>query len=232
MDYLSAICRDFPPHVRQEAILLLKRYVRAVGKSTTCDLQVVALTCANLAAKYWQKHGIPAQDLHKLCCNAFTRQDFIQCEVHVLNVLGCTVHWDGVLLAEWVGLLLFLCEDLLMDASDMKKMVGPAALFLDALAFQDDLMSQRLPSELVAAALHATVHLCTKSFQVYRFCQRVNHLCRVPDSDTANLSERILQATVGQQCADFLFEGGASDTDQDTTEAPANELPSDEDNEL
>lgn len=47
-------------------------------------------------------------------------------------------------------------KDIIMDM---------ATKIMDALAFHDHLMAQYLPSQLAAATLHATIHLCTKSFQ-------------------------------------------------------------------
>ena len=55
------------------------------------------------------------------------------------------------------------------------------------------------------------LHACSAMrCQEYKFCQRVNHLCRVEDGDVSSLSERILQVVVGQQCAAprTIFGGG------------------------
>ena len=53
---------------------------------------MVALCCGNLAAKFWQRHGLSEQELHRLSCNAFTRGHFVEAEVEVLKVLKCNVH--------------------------------------------------------------------------------------------------------------------------------------------
>lgn len=215
MEYLFAACRDLSACVRQETVLLLKRYIWELSKGKgkgrqRYSLQVVILTCANLAAKYWNG-TIGEQQLHRLSSNAFTRKDFIEAEVEVLSVLHCDVHWDGVLLIEWVSCCLFLCQELLAKPSDLDIIMDIATQLMDALFFQDHLMSQYLPSQLAAAILHAAVQLCTKSFQEYKFCLRVNHLCRVADGDVSSLSERLLQGIVGQQCAELVFEGAQSD---------------------
>jgi hypothetical protein len=47
-------------------------------------------------------------------------------------------------------------QDILLDL---------ATRLMDALAFQDQLMAQHLPSQLAAAVVHGAVQLCTKSFQ-------------------------------------------------------------------
>ena len=47
----------------------------------------------------------------------------------------------------------------------MHSLMEVAAKLMDALAFQDELMAHYWPSQLAAAVLHATVLLCTKSFQ-------------------------------------------------------------------
>ncbi|CAE7748401.1 Nlrc3 [Symbiodinium sp. KB8] len=172
--------------------------------------QVVALTCANLAAKYWQQRGIPEQQLHWLSCNAFTRQDFVDAEVDVLRVLDYNVHWDGALFAEWVPLLLFFCEDLLLEASDMANIMAVASHVIDILAFQDELMSAYWPSELAAGTIQATIFLCTKSFKGYTFCRRVNHLCRAQDCEISALSEKILQAAVGKKGTELIIDGSGS----------------------
>ncbi|CAK9028968.1 unnamed protein product [Durusdinium trenchii] len=218
VDYLCWVCRDHRAYIRQEAVLLLKRYWKAQGGHSEAHWQVVALTCGNLAAKFWQRHGISESRMHWLSCNAFTHQDFMNAEVEVLTALECNVHLEGVLLIEWVSLLLFLCQELLADPEDMHSLMEVAAKLMDALAFQDELMAHYWPSQLAAAVLHATVLLCTKSFQEYKFCQRVNHLCRVEDGDVSSLSERILQATVGAQCAELVCEGGISDDDEEDSE--------------
>ncbi|CAE7375393.1 unnamed protein product [Symbiodinium natans] len=211
-EYISAVCQEFSTPVRQEAVLLLKRYVKqsAAAGVKPQNLQVVALTCANLAAKYWQQRGIPEQQLHWLSCNAFTRQDFIDAEVDVLRVLDCNVHWDGALLAEWVPLLLFLCEDLLLEASDMAVIMAVASHVIDILAFQDDLMSSYWPSELAAGTIQATIFLCTKSFEGFTFCRRVNHLCRIQDCQISALSEKILTAAIGKKGTELILEGSGS----------------------
>ena len=45
----------------------------------------------------------------------------------VLSLLSCNVHWPGALLIEWVSLLLFLCQDLLADGSDLDARWGRCA---------------------------------------------------------------------------------------------------------
>ncbi|CAE7281000.1 unnamed protein product [Symbiodinium sp. CCMP2456] len=212
-EYISAACQEFSAPIRQEAILLLKRYVyhqAEIPVAKPRNLQVVALTCANLAAKYWQQRGIPEQQLHWLSCNAFTREDFVAAEVDVLRVLDYNVHWDGALFAEWVPLLLFFCEDLLKEASDMAIIMAVASHVIDILAFQDELMSAYWPSELAAGTIQATIFLCTKSFKGYTFCRRVNHLCRAQDCEISALSEKILQAAVGKKGAELIIDGGGS----------------------
>lgn len=227
IEYVSAVTADFVPQVRQEAILLLKRYVWRMGGLETAaarrpHLQVVALTCAHLAIKHWQSRGIPEQKLHWLSRNAYTRQDFMDAEVDVLRTLDHCVHWEGVLLAEWQAALLFLVEPLFAEASDALTISGVAAHVTDVLAFQDELMAEHLPSELAAATLHAAVTLCTKQLQRYTITLRIGHLCRVPEEQVAQISERILGFALGGRYTELLLEGSgvtAEDSDLDHDDA-------------
>lgn len=125
IEYVCAICEDFPAYVRQEAVLLLKRYIWvALGgggpdpldrERPTPNLQVIALACVHLSMKHWHQRGLAEQKLHWLSRNAFTRRDFIDAEAEVMRVLGCNVHWEGVLLAEWAALLLHLASPLMAE---------------------------------------------------------------------------------------------------------------------
>jgi len=217
-EFVCAVCQDFPTTVREEAVLLLKRYMQQIDQAEVppaagmkqSNMQVIALTCANLAAKYWQQPGIPEPQLHWLSCNAFTRREFVDAEVEVLRVLQCHVHWDGSLLGEWVQFLLFLCQELLSEAQDMAIFMGVASHLIDILAFQDELRSLHWPSELAASVIQAAVFLCTKSFQRYTLCRRVSHLCRVEDCCTSALSEKILQFAIGKRETELMLEGGGS----------------------
>ena len=111
---------------------------------------------------------------------------------------------DGALI-EWVCLLLYLCQDLL-EPTASEPLLAVATKLIDALCFQDQLMCH--PGALLAAAvLHGAVQLCSKAFRDYTFLRKVCHLCQAPDGDVAGLSERILQATVGQRCAEVVLEG-------------------------
>lgn len=219
VEYTSAVCCDFPPQIRQEAVLLLKRYAAAAPDGNP-NLQVVALTCANLAMKHWMQRGIPESKLHMLSRNAFTQQDFIDAEIAVLGALKCNVHWDGVLLAEWVALLLHMTEGLLAKDEDAGIITGVASHVADILAFQDDLMFEYLPSELAAASLHASVMLCTKRFQRYSLTLRIGHLCRMKEERMLRASEQILELCVGGRCADLLLEGSGITADDSGEEAP------------
>lgn len=218
MDYLNVVCDGFAPQVRQEAILLLKRFVwqswNMEQKSKT-NLQVVALTCANLAAKHWQNYGIAEMQLHWLSLNTFTRKDFIDAEVEVMRALDCNVHWDGMLLAEWVPILLHLTDTLLSEVQDAGILAGIAAHIADVLSFEDELMSSSLPSELAAATLHAAVILCTNRFARHSLTLRINHLCRVKEDDVAQLSEKILAVAIGGKCAELLLEGSGHISDDE-----------------
>lgn len=227
VEYVCAVTADFEPQIRQEALLLLKRYVwvqhdKGSGKFNAQgpNLQVVALVCAHLSMKHWQQRGIPEQKLHMLSRNYYTRQDFIDAEVAVLQKLGCSVYWEGVLLAEWQAMLLFFARPLLAEESDALAISGVAAHITDVLAFQDELMATYLPSELAAASLHASAIMCTKHFARYTFTLRVGHLCRIPEEKVVQLSEEILTIAIGHRCAEFLLEGGGitaeeSDLDSD-----------------
>eukprot|EP00747_Dinoflagellata_sp_TGD_P219851 gnl/TRDRNA2_/TRDRNA2_91892_c0_seq2.p1 gnl/TRDRNA2_/TRDRNA2_91892_c0~~gnl/TRDRNA2_/TRDRNA2_91892_c0_seq2.p1 ORF type:complete len:311 (+),score=45.74 gnl/TRDRNA2_/TRDRNA2_91892_c0_seq2:82-933(+) len=129
IEYISAVCADLAPQVRQEAILLLKRYVHSINSTGNCpkklpDLQVVGLTCANLAIKHGQQRGIPERKLHWLSRNAFTREDFIDAELDVLQALNCSICWEAALIAEWTALLLYLSSPLLAEAADVKTIGG------------------------------------------------------------------------------------------------------------
>lgn len=214
MEYVSAVCADLAPQIRQEAILLLKRYVwrsrvhrEGSHPSSFPNLQVVALTCANLAMKHWQQTGIPEQQLHWLSRNSFTRQDFIDVEVEVMRVLGCIVHWEGTLLAEWCSLLVHLAEPLVANNDDIGILCGVAAHMVDVLAFRDEIMASHLPSKIAAATLHASVMLCTKHFQRYAFLLRIGHLCRAEEEQVVRLSEEILFESIGARCAEAILEG-------------------------
>eukprot|EP00930_Biecheleria_cincta_P002482 TRINITY_DN103499_c0_g1_i2.p1 TRINITY_DN103499_c0_g1~~TRINITY_DN103499_c0_g1_i2.p1 ORF type:complete len:305 (+),score=61.51 TRINITY_DN103499_c0_g1_i2:17-931(+) len=220
IEYISSVCEEHSPQIRQDAVLMLKRYAWQYARSRQGDssamyqnLQVVALTCANLAAKHWQQHGIPEQRLHWLSRNSFTRQDFIEAEVDVLRALDCNVHWDGVLLAEWVPLVLHLCASFFKQTDQAAIVNGVAAHVSDVLAFQDDLMSSYWPSELAAATLHASMMLCTKCFHQYAVSLRINHLCRCDEAKVANLSEKILAAAIGHKCAELILEGSGMTAD-------------------
>lgn len=218
IEYISSVCEEHSPQIRQDAVLMLKRYAwhysrSGQGDASAINLQVVALTCANLAAKHWQQHGIPEQRLHWLSRNSFTRQDFIEAEVDVLRALDCNVHWDGVLLAEWVPLVLHLCATFFNESDQAGIVTGVASHVADILAFHDDLMSSFWPSELAAATLHASIMLCTKCFQQYTVSLRINHLCRCDEAKVANLSEKILAAAIGSKCAELILEGSGMTAD-------------------
>lgn len=212
LDYVCAVTADFTPQIRQEAVLLLKRYVHATcgqgeSKHARPHLQVVALTCAHLAIKHWQHKGIPEQKMHWLSRNAYTQRDFIQAEGSLLGVLGCCVYWEGVLLAEWQALLLFLVGNLLTDSTDSSAIAGVCEHVSDVLTFHDELMASYRPSELAAASLHAAVMLCTKRFQRCALTMRVAHFCRMKEEQMVQLSEAILAVCVGSRCTDLLLEG-------------------------
>eukprot|EP00747_Dinoflagellata_sp_TGD_P219850 gnl/TRDRNA2_/TRDRNA2_91892_c0_seq1.p1 gnl/TRDRNA2_/TRDRNA2_91892_c0~~gnl/TRDRNA2_/TRDRNA2_91892_c0_seq1.p1 ORF type:complete len:334 (+),score=69.77 gnl/TRDRNA2_/TRDRNA2_91892_c0_seq1:82-1002(+) len=229
IEYISAVCADLAPQVRQEAILLLKRYVHSINSTGNCpkklpDLQVVGLTCANLAIKHGQQRGIPERKLHWLSRNAFTREDFIDAELDVLQALNCSICWEAALIAEWTALLLYLSSPLLAEAADVKTIGGVVTHLADVLAFQDDLMSSYWPSELAAASIHAAVVLCTKRFQRQSLTLRVGHLVGVPEDQTVRLSERILNAAIGSHCAEFIIEGsGFTDSGESDLEASQQE---------
>jgi len=242
VEYVSAVCVDAEPETRQEAVLLLKRYVwgdvcgggSSGGGSTAQQRpppQVVALTCAHLATKHWQQHrpqcgeggryGISEQQLHSLSRNSYTRQNFIDAEATILRTLGCIVHWEGTLLAEWVGVVLVLAGPLLAEAGDADAVRAVATHIMDVLAFQDALMAKYLPSELAAATIHAAVMFCTKRFCRYAFTLRVGHLCRVPEDHMVQLSEQILEAAVGERRAELILEGsGLTSEDSDLSGRP------------
>merc|ERR1712232_1303007 len=129
IEYISAVCVKAEPEVRQLAVLLIKRNVcHRSGSDRTRGaepaLQLVALTCANLAVKYWETSSrgtercLTEQELHTLSRNSFTRQDFINAETAVLQALGCIVQWEGTLIAEWVSILLALAAPLFANPSD------------------------------------------------------------------------------------------------------------------
>jgi hypothetical protein len=98
-----------------------------------------------------------------------------------MQALGCIVHWEGMLLAEWVGVLLSLASPLLKEAADVDAVRAVAAHLSDILMFQDGIMAAHLPSELSAGLLHASAMLCTKRFARYAFVLRIGHLCRVQE---------------------------------------------------
>ena len=65
--------------------------------------------------------------------------------LHIINPPG----FQHIFATSWA-------EEILLDL---------ATRLMDALAFQDPLMAQHLPSQLAAAVVHGAVQLCTKSFQ-------------------------------------------------------------------
>jgi len=223
VEYVSAICEDAPPQIRQGAVLLLKRYGWWFAKDKQNEVrrglphsQVVALTCAHLATKFWQQEGIPEHRLHGLSRNSYTRQEFINAETTVMLALGCNVHWVGALLAEWVPLLLSLAEPLLANVADAEILAGVSAHVADVLAFQDELMASYLPSELAAATIHTAVMLCTKRFQRHTLALRIGHLCRMQEEQVVHISEQILNASIGRRCAEVILEGsGVTAEDSD-----------------
>eukprot|EP00927_Polykrikos_kofoidii_P056156 TRINITY_DN50320_c0_g1_i1.p1 TRINITY_DN50320_c0_g1~~TRINITY_DN50320_c0_g1_i1.p1 ORF type:complete len:364 (-),score=46.30 TRINITY_DN50320_c0_g1_i1:68-1135(-) len=226
IEYVSAVCVDTEPEVRQEAILLLKRYgwylwsknhvaSSGIGRMRPAP-QVVALTCVHLASKHWRQQGprseggtgsISEQQLHFLSRNSYTRQEFIEAEAAVMLAIGCTVHWEGSLLAEWVGALLILAAPLLREPDDLDVVRAVVTHVSDVLSFHDNLMAAHLPSQLAAAALHASVMLCTKQFHRYAFTLRISHLCRISEELMVQLSEQILTAAVGSKRAELILEG-------------------------
>lgn len=226
-DFIYFACdHKSDPLVRHEAVLLLRRYLwhgnkgrdRAPGAVNKSELQVVALTCANLARKHWQHRGISQQQLHWLCDNAFTHQDVRSTEAEVLNMLGCNVYWEGVLLPEWVEVLLHFSRHLMAESTDVRAARGVATDLLDLLLVQDEIMASYWPSELAAAVLHASITVCTKSFRRRSITLYVAHLARTEESSMVKLSEGILAAIMGSRCTELLLEGSGitpEDTDLD-----------------
>mmetsp|Transcript_78557 Transcript_78557/g.169747 ORF Transcript_78557/g.169747 Transcript_78557/m.169747 type:complete len:331 (-) Transcript_78557:287-1279(-) len=217
LEYICAICVDSQPEIRQEAVLLLKRYVwkappggRAAGARAPVSHQIAALTCVNLAMKHWQQRGLREQKLHWLSRNSFTRRDFVEAEVAVMRVLGCNVYWEGALLAEWTGLLLHLTAPLFASPEALALVAGVSAHLSDVLCFQDELMAGHWPSELAAAVLHASVTLLTRRLQRSAVTLRVGHLCRATEEKVGRLSERILEAALGSYAEALLETGGAA----------------------
>jgi len=221
----------FPPQIRQDGVLILKRYVWGMQKSDGdpyANLQVVALICVHLAMKHWQRHGIPEQKLHWLSRNSYTRQHFIAAEMNVMLMLGCCVYWEGVLLAEWVSLLLFLAGPLLADPHDTAVINAVAAHITDVLAFQDELMTTYWPSELAAATLHTAVLLCTRRFQRCAFTLRVAHFCRMDEEQLLHVSEKVLKVSIGSKFADIILEGSAlaaEDSDFEVEDSARTSIP-------
>eukprot|EP00811_Abedinium_folium_P000635 NODE_10582_length_1342_cov_2.258436.p1 GENE.NODE_10582_length_1342_cov_2.258436~~NODE_10582_length_1342_cov_2.258436.p1 ORF type:complete len:180 (+),score=57.15 NODE_10582_length_1342_cov_2.258436:274-813(+) len=127
----------------------------------------------------------------------------------VMAALGCCVHWDGVLLAEWTSLLLFLSGSLLAEPGDSGILSAVVAHVADVLAFEDELMATHLPSELAAATVHAAVLLCTRQFQRYALTLRIGHLCRLEEERVVHLAERVLKACIGARCSELILEGSA-----------------------
>lgn len=213
VEYICAVTADFEAQIRQESILLLKRYIWAGGtkkqksRGEKIPLQVVALICAHLAIKHWQRHGIPEQKLHWLSRNAYTREDFINAELDVLRTLGCCLYWEGALLAEWQALVLYLAAPLLAEEKDVSTIGGVVAHISDVLHFHDDLMASHLPSELAAATIHAAAIICTRTFTRFSFNLRVLHLCGASEDVVLQLSEKILTVAIGSRCTEILLEG-------------------------
>lgn len=233
LEYMSAVLAEYPAQIRQESILLLKRFVwlkrdAAMKSRLLPNLQVVALTCVNLAIKHWQSHSLPEQKLHWLSRNAFTKQDFIDAEGAVMVALDCSVHWEGVLLAEWHALLLFLVGGLFEDKEDSLKISGVADHIADVLVFQDELMAAHLPCELAAATLHAAVTICTKRLQRHSILLRISHLCHVTEEQVVRLSEEILGLAIGSRSTELLLEGSgvtAEDSELDEDNPGSSQSP-------
>lgn len=230
VEYVCAIGADLPTEVRQESVLLLKRYVWAASSGAAAPrkrrrLQLLALMSVHLAMKHWSHVGIPEQKLHWLSRNTFTKEDFIEAEVDLMMTLGCCVHWEGALVAEWTSLLLFLSGPLLASSVESSILGGVVAHLADLLVFEDALMSSNWPSELSAAMLHAAVMLSTKRFQRHAFTSRIDHLCGAREEKVVQLSERILMLAVGARCADVIIEGsGVTAEDSDVAESSDEEL--------
>jgi len=243
VEYACAVCADFAPQIRQEAVLLLKRYrwklnaqSGTLGRHSSPNLQVVALTCAHLAMKHWQRLGIPEQRLHWLSRNSYIRQDFIDTEVEVMQLLDCNVHWEGILLAEWVPLLLHLAGPLTSAAEDVGVISAVATHLADVLAFRDEIMAAHLPSELAAATVHAAAlrgklpnrgikdMICTRRFQRYTLTLRVSHFCRTKEEQVVRLSEQILFASIGNRCAEILLEGSGVTAEDSDLEHDGNRM--------
>jgi len=214
--------QDWAPTVRQLAVLLLKRYIctksATQSKGDRGDAPtVLALTCANLAAKYFHGKGIEEQKLHFMTHNTYTRRDFVTAEIHVLQALDGEVYWPGVLLADWTRPLLLIASRLLADGNGTVNIIdGLVAHLSDILQFQDELMVAHRPSELAAALLHAAVTLGTKKFQRSAFAVRIGHLCRLREEPLITLSERILIVCLGNHASQLILEGSgftAEDSD-------------------
>lgn len=230
IDFVCAVCADVEPEIRQTAVLLLKRYAWHATSSGTArarahtEPQLVALTCVNVALKHWRKAGLPEPRLHWLSRNAFTRQHFIDAESDVMASLGCIVHWAGCLLSEWGYLLLSLISPLLDTADDAHAIGAVMAHIADSLCFQDEMMSTHWPSELAGGVLHASVTLCTKSFQRHAVTLRTAHLCRIDEERMVQLSEHMLSMCLGSQCAELILEGSGITAD-DSSEDCGTALP-------
>lgn len=228
IEYVCAITAEFLPQIRQEAILLLKRYVWASSEEDApaeqrCSLQVVALVCVSVAAKNWQHRGISEQKLHWFSRNAFTRRAFIDMEVCLMNTLKCHLTWPGVLVSDWTSLLLYLVGPLFCEEEDAGIVGGLVAHITDMLAFEDSLMAAHLPSELAAASIHAAVVLCTKRFKRFALTARVAHLCRVSEEQMVQLSEKVLAAALGKKCAELIFDGSGMTAEESDLERSSKE---------
>mmetsp|Transcript_15953 Transcript_15953/g.34531 ORF Transcript_15953/g.34531 Transcript_15953/m.34531 type:complete len:310 (-) Transcript_15953:227-1156(-) len=227
VEYVCAVCKDFAPHVRQEALLVLKRY--NFEKRRSCrsgesrpggSLQVVSLTCVNLALKHWGRKGLPEQKLHWLSCNSFTRSDFVAAEADVMTVLGGCVHLDGVLLADWVALLLHFGSRSVSGKQPLEFLQGVASHIADVLAFEDELMHKYPPSELALTILQTAVVLSTKRFQQSGMVAHLAFLVGMPDEKVLRLSERMLALTVGKRTMEYLLEGSAATGDDEDDRTP------------
>eukprot|EP00928_Gymnodinium_smaydae_P037939 TRINITY_DN26273_c0_g6_i1.p1 TRINITY_DN26273_c0_g6~~TRINITY_DN26273_c0_g6_i1.p1 ORF type:complete len:396 (-),score=84.12 TRINITY_DN26273_c0_g6_i1:237-1424(-) len=235
VEFVSAVCAEAAPEVRQDALLLLKRlfcHLRGGARAgAQIEPQVAALTCAHLSTKFWQRQwpreresagdvGLTEQKLHYLSKNAFTRQDFVEAEAEVLQALECVVRWPGALIAEWIGAALALSRPLLAEESSLAALGAVSAHISDLLAFEDSLMASHWPSELAAGVLHAAAMLCTRRFRRCAFLLRIGHLCRTSEELMVRLSERILGVAVGRRRTELLLEGSgltaeATDLDED-----------------
>lgn len=69
-------------------VMLLDRYLAARHNVSRKQLQLVGVACMLIASKYEEIYAPEVRDFEYICDGAFTKEEILTMEVHVLNTLG------------------------------------------------------------------------------------------------------------------------------------------------